>query len=56
MVDNTHAQVIYSILSHGSVVLPNQRGGAVKIDGSWKMSRAGYCALVAQGGIQCPTA
>jgi hypothetical protein len=55
LVDDTYALVTFSILDeNGNVVLGNQQGGAVKIDGNWRVSRATYCALVAQGGIQCP--
>jgi hypothetical protein len=56
LVDDTHASVTYTILLDGRVALPNQHGTAVKIDGKWLMSRATYCALVAQGGVQCPPA
>ncbi len=55
LVDNTHADVTFSILDqNGNAVLPNQQGAAVKIDGTWRVSRDTYCALVAKGGIQCP--
>ena len=54
LVDDTHALVTYSILLNGQLSLPNQHGTAVKIDGTWRVSRDTYCALVAQGGIQCP--
>lgn len=54
LVDDTHAVVTYSLVANGSVLLSTQQGEAVKVDGTWKMSRASYCALVARGGITCP--
>jgi len=55
LVYDTHALLTFSILDeNGKVVLGNQQGGAVKIDGNWRVSRTTYCALVAQGGIHCP--
>jgi hypothetical protein len=55
LVDDTHAHVTFSIVDENSnVVLGNQQGAAVKIDGTWRVSRATYCALVSRGGIQCP--
>jgi hypothetical protein len=55
LVDDTHANVTFSILDrNGNAVLPNQQGSAVKIDSTWRVSRDTYCALVSEGGIQCP--
>jgi hypothetical protein len=54
LVDDTHASVTFSILTGGSLTLANQNGTAVKIDGTWHVSRATYCATVGMGVVQCP--
>jgi hypothetical protein len=46
--------VTFSILTNGAMTLANQRGSAVKIDGTWHVSRATYCATVGLGVVQCP--
>lgn len=51
---SSDAQVVYSILNQGSVVVRNQVGHAVKVDGAWKVSRNTICAAIAIGGVQCP--
>jgi hypothetical protein len=34
--------------------LPMHEGRALLVEGSWKVSRATYCSLVAMGGVICP--
>jgi hypothetical protein len=47
------ADVTFTILSSGSPLLPNQHGFAVKEGGTWKVSGATFCGLLA---AQAPTA
>jgi hypothetical protein len=54
MIDDTHALVTFSILTDGQVALADQQGAAIKIDGSWKVSRATYCATISHGAVRCP--
>jgi hypothetical protein len=54
IVDDTHANVVYSILFDGSPEFALRPGEAVKIDGVWKVSRDTVCALLEIGGISCP--
>jgi hypothetical protein len=41
-------------LGASSPYLPTHRGGAVVVDGRWKVSRATFCALLARVGVACP--
>ena len=43
----TQAQVTYTILVSGSPVLKNQKGLAVKQNGTWKVGDQSFCALLA---------
>jgi hypothetical protein len=54
LVDASHALVTFSIFSNGNLTLGNQQGGAVKIDGTWHVSRATYCSTISLGAVQCP--
>jgi hypothetical protein len=54
LTDPTHAKVVYDFLNGGQVVVAGQTGIAVKLDGTWKVSRATVCAALAIGGTQCP--
>ncbi len=50
------ADVQYDLLLNGSPVMPDQAGQAVKVDGTWRVSAATFCALMAVqgGGAQVP--
>jgi hypothetical protein len=54
LVDETHADVVYSILFDGIPQYAERRGRAIKIDGTWMVSRDTVCALLTLGGITCP--
>lgn len=54
VVDDTHADVVYSILFDGIPQYGHRAGEAVKIDGTWMVTRATVCDLLALGGITCP--
>jgi hypothetical protein len=54
MIDDAHALVTFSILTNGQLTLANQQGAAIKIDGSWRVSRATYCATIGLGAVKCP--
>lgn len=43
------ATVTYSLLSHGSTLLPDATGQAVLENGQWKVSQSTFCTLVALG-------
>ena len=47
------AEVTYTILVSGSPLLPNQKGYAVKEDGTWKVAGVTFCGLL---NAQNPTA
>jgi hypothetical protein len=54
MIDATHADVVYTILWDRTPQYAFQPGQAVKIDGTWMVSRDTVCALLKYGGITCP--
>ena len=54
IVDDTHANVAYSILFGGTPQFAQLPGAAIKIDGVWKVSRDTVCDLLTRGGITCP--
>lgn len=53
-VSDTEAAVWFSVWLGASPYLSTHRGAAVVVDGRWKVSRATFCALLAQVGIACP--
>jgi len=54
-VSESEAAVWFSVwLGASSPYLPTHRGGAVVVDGRWKVSRATFCALLARVGVACP--
>jgi len=53
-VDATHAAVWFTIAADGRPLLQHHGGGAVMIDGTWKMARSTFCGLMSLGGVQCP--
>lgn len=55
LVDDAHALVTFSIFTGESLTLGNQQGAAVKIDGTWRVSRATYCATISLGTVSCPS-
>lgn len=48
------ADVIYSFVIDGQVVVGNMQGHAVKIDGVWLVSRDTVCEALLQGPVHCP--
>ena len=52
--DPTHADVVYTVLHDGAPQYANRPGKAVKVDGTWKVTRDTECALLAVGGVTCP--
>jgi hypothetical protein len=54
IVDATHADVRYTILHGGSPQYSMMPGQAIKIDGTWMVSRETLCHLLTFGGITCP--
>ncbi|MGW4477688.1 hypothetical protein [Rhodococcus triatomae] len=49
-VDDTTADVTYTLLMGGNPVMPDQSGQAVEQDGTWKVASATFCALLAVSG------
>jgi hypothetical protein len=54
IVQPDRALVRFSILSNGQPKLSDQQGGAVKVDGEWRVSRSTFCAVVALVNVRCP--
>jgi hypothetical protein len=52
--DPTHADVVYTVLHDDAPLYANRAGKAVKVDGTWKVTRDTECALLAVGGVTCP--
>ena len=52
--DPTHADVVYTVLHDGAPLYANRPGKAVKVGGTWKVTRDTECALLAVGGVTCP--
>jgi hypothetical protein len=48
------ADVTFELLYDGAMLLGPQEGEAVRIDGTWKVSRATRCAIIEQAGVSCP--
>ncbi len=46
LTDDTNADVTYDLLLNGAPVLPDQTGQAIKVDGSWRVATATFCALL----------
>jgi hypothetical protein len=53
-IDADHASVDYTLLFAGQPQFGVRTGTAVRIDGTWKVSRDTECALLSLGGITCP--
>lgn len=54
LVDSRHANVRYTILWDGTPQYAFQPGQAIKLDGTWMVTRDTVCALLKYGGITCP--
>lgn len=56
---STTADVTYSLFpvgpEGGQPLVANLAGGAILIEGKWKVTRATVCDLFALGGTECPT-
>lgn len=46
LTDDTNADVTYDLLLNGTPALPDQTGQAVKVDGTWRVATATFCALL----------
>jgi endonuclease/exonuclease/phosphatase family metal-dependent hydrolase len=53
-VDESHADVTYTLLLDGSPVLDHLPGGAVLVDGTWLVSLRTYCDVSTQGVDEIP--
>lgn len=47
LVDSSHANVTYTVSLAGTPALTDQAGKAVLVSGTWKVSAASFCALLA---------
>ncbi len=54
IVDRHHALVVYSILSFDNQAMPRMQGGAVKVHGTWRVSRTTYCGYASMLKVSCP--
>jgi hypothetical protein len=52
--DPTHADVVYTLLHDGQPLYANRPGKAVKVGGTWMVTRDTACGLLSMGGITCP--
>jgi hypothetical protein len=55
LVDDSHADIVFTLFLNGGVLYGNQHGHAVKVDGRWMMTRDSECSLLALGSISCPS-
>lgn len=55
-VDDTHADVTYTLLLDGAAVLDHLPGAAVKVGDTWLVSRQTYCDVSTQGADEIPEA
>jgi hypothetical protein len=53
-VDGDSAKVIYDFLFGGTPTYPDLTGDAVRVDGTWKVSRAMFCSIMANARVGCP--
>ena len=53
--DPTHADVVYTLLNAGAPLYANRPGKAVKVGGTWQVTRDTAYGLLALGGISCPS-
>jgi endonuclease/exonuclease/phosphatase family metal-dependent hydrolase len=53
--DADHATVVYTLLLDGAAVLDHLPGAAVRIGGTWFVSRRTYCDVSTQGAKEIPT-
>ncbi|WP_157122100.1 hypothetical protein [Nocardia violaceofusca] len=49
-----HADVTFDVLFNGTPALSGQQGGAVQIEGTWKVTAATFCALLTLEGAAPP--
>ncbi|MCC3316953.1 hypothetical protein [Nocardia africana] len=49
-----HADVTFDVLFNGAPALSGQQGGAVRIEGTWKVTAATFCALLTLEGAAPP--
>ncbi len=54
VVDDTHADVVYTLLFDGRPQFDHVPAKAIKIDGTWKVTRETVCAILRYGSITCP--
>ena len=52
--DSTPPSGSRSAVKGASILLPNRRGDAIIVDGTWKMARSTFCELVGLAGVPCP--
>jgi hypothetical protein len=53
-VDDTHVDVVYSILLDSAAVLDHVQGGAVQDGGKWLVSKDAYCQVASLGQSTVP--
>jgi len=53
-VDGDSAEVIYDFLFGGTPTYPDLTGDAVRVDGTWKVSRTMFCSIMSSARVGCP--
>ncbi len=53
-VDGDSASVTYDLLFGGTPTYPDLQGDAVLIDGTWKITRTMFCAIMSSARVGCP--
>lgn len=53
-IDGDVADVSYDLLFGGTPTYPDLTGDAVRIDGTWKITREMFCAMMASARVGCP--
>ncbi|PPJ36910.1 hypothetical protein C5E45_16825 [Nocardia nova] len=53
-ISTDHADVTFDVLFNGTPALSGQQGGAVQIEGTWKVTAATFCALLTLEGAAPP--
>ena len=53
-VDGDTAKVIYDFLFGGTPTYPDLTGDAVRVEGTWKVSRTMFCSIMASARVGCP--
>jgi iron complex transport system substrate-binding protein len=54
-VDGDTAEVTYDLLFGGTPTYPDLTGDALRVDGTWVVSRELFCSIMASARVGCPS-